>query len=104
MPYDHLQDNTRSVEKTIQLAAGKNKKIEIFRDRLKDGTLGPEMVWIPAGSFRMGNTQGNGDNNELPVHTVSIKSFAIGRYEVTFEEYDHFAITNNLFALAEKEQ
>ncbi|OAD22106.1 peptidase C14 caspase catalytic subunit p20 [Candidatus Thiomargarita nelsonii] len=29
-----------------------NKKV--FRDRLKDGSLGPEMVWIPAGSFRMG--------------------------------------------------
>jgi formylglycine-generating enzyme required for sulfatase activity len=28
-----------------------NKKL--FRDSLKDGSLGPEMVWIPAGSFQM---------------------------------------------------
>ncbi|OAD22053.1 Sulphatase-modifying factor domain protein [Candidatus Thiomargarita nelsonii] len=63
-----------------------------FRDRLKDGTQGPEMVWIPAGSFRMGDIQGGGDSDEKPVHKVSItQRFAIGRYEVTFAEYDKFA-------------
>lgn len=34
----------------------------------------------------------NGNESERPVHTVRINSpFAIGRYEVTFEEYDQFA-------------
>ena len=50
--------------------------------------LEPEMVVIPAGSFQMGSN--NGNNNEKPVHPVSLKSFAIGRYEVTFDEYDQF--------------
>ncbi|MEK8022120.1 MAG: formylglycine-generating enzyme family protein, partial [Candidatus Parabeggiatoa sp.] len=67
------------------------KKSEVFRDTLKDGTLGPEMVVIPAGTFRMGDIQGGGYNHEQPVHEVSIKSFAMGRYEVTFAEYDKFA-------------
>jgi formylglycine-generating enzyme required for sulfatase activity len=62
-----------------------------FRDRLKPGDFGPEMVLIPAGQFRMGDIQGKGDNDEQPVHWVSIDSFAIGRYEVTFAEYDRFA-------------
>ncbi len=64
---------------------------KVFRDRLKDGSLGPEMVRIPAGSFRMGDIQGSGFSNEKPVHKVSVGAFAIGKYEVTFAEYDKFA-------------
>jgi len=60
------------------------------RDRLEDGSLGPEMVIIPAGSFMMGSS--NGGSDEQPVHQVSVQAFAMGKYEVTFEEYDAFAI------------
>jgi len=59
-----------------------------FRDKLKDGSLGPEMVQIPGGTFQMGSSDGYDD--EKPVHTVTVKSFAMGKYEVTFEEYDKF--------------
>jgi len=68
-----------------------NCQPKFFRDVLKDGGLGPEMVWIPAGRFRMGDIQGYGEEDEQPVHWVSINKFAIGRYEVTFAEYDKFA-------------
>jgi len=64
---------------------------KIFRDRLKDGTEGPEMVWIPAGRFRMGDIRGTGRDNEQPVHAVSVECFAMGHYPVTFAEYDKFA-------------
>ncbi len=70
----------------VELKAG-----EVFRDRLKDGSDGPEMVVIPAGTFRMGDIQGGGYSDEQPVHQVSVKSFAMSRYEVTFAEYDKFA-------------
>ena len=64
----------------------------IFRDTLKDGSQGPEMVVIPAGMFKMGDIKGTGDDSEKPVHTVKIaKPFAIGRYPITFDEYDRFA-------------
>ncbi len=63
----------------------------IFRDRLTDGHFGPEMVWIPAGTFRMGDIQGSGYEDEQPVHEVSITRFAMSRYEITFAEYDRFA-------------
>jgi formylglycine-generating enzyme required for sulfatase activity len=66
---------------------------QTFRDRLADGSLGPEMVWIAAGSFRMGDIQGGGDSDEKPVHRVVVNKFALGRYEVTFAEYDKFAST-----------
>jgi formylglycine-generating enzyme required for sulfatase activity len=65
--------------------------IKAFQDRLKDGSLGPKMVQISAGSFRMGDIQGAGNSDEQPVHKVSVEKFAIGMYEVTFAEYDKFA-------------
>jgi hypothetical protein len=64
---------------------------QVFRDRLADGGEGPQMVVIPAGRFRMGDIQGGGHDDEQPVHEVGIpKAFAMGRYEVTFTEYDRF--------------
>ncbi|OQW93616.1 MAG: hypothetical protein BWK79_10190 [Beggiatoa sp. IS2] len=63
---------------------------KIFRDLLKDGSEGPEMVVIPEGKFRIGDLQKTGNSDEKPVHAVTIQSFAIGRYEITFVEYDRF--------------
>ena len=51
----------------------------------------PEMVVIPAGSFKMGCVSGiDCFGSENPVHEVKIDSFALSKYEVTFEEYDAF--------------
>ena len=63
----------------------------VFRDRLADGSEGPAMVVIRAGRFRMGDIQGGGESDEQPVHEVSVNQFAMGRYEVTFAEYDKFS-------------
>jgi len=66
----------------------------VFRETLKDGSQGPEMVIVPAGSFEMGDVWGDGGDAEKPPHTVSVaKPFAIGKYPLTFEEYDRFAET-----------
>ncbi|MYH30413.1 MAG: SUMF1/EgtB/PvdO family nonheme iron enzyme [Acidobacteria bacterium] len=52
----------------------------------------PEMVVVPAGRFRMGCVSGRDcRDEERPVHEVQVPSFALGAYEVTFEEYEHFA-------------
>lgn len=52
----------------------------------------PEMVTVPAGTFRQGDTHGGEYVSEQPLRDVKIKKFAMGRSEVTFEEYDRFAI------------
>jgi len=64
----------------------------VFRDRLKSGGDGPELVVIPMGRFRMGDTQGKHGKDELPVREVDIKRpFAVSKYEITFDQYDEFA-------------
>ncbi len=63
----------------------------VFCDRFKDGTIGPKMVTIPAGTFTMGDVWGGGDSAETPAHQVRLtRSFALGKYAVTFDEYDRF--------------
>jgi formylglycine-generating enzyme required for sulfatase activity/tetratricopeptide (TPR) repeat protein len=73
-----------------------------FRDRLKDGSLGPKMVWIPAGRFRMGDIQGDGDDDEKPVHEVSVARFAMSQYEVRVGEFWQFVNATGYKTEAEK--
>jgi len=77
-------------ERLAQIQARRQKTSKVFRDTLSSGGKGPEMVRIPAGSFRMGDIQGSGSYDEKPVHRVSIGAFAMEKYEVTFAEYDKF--------------
>lgn len=55
----------------------------------------PEMVPIPGGTFRQGDVENLGEPWRNPVREVSLQPFAMGKYEVTFEEYDRFAIATN---------
>ena len=55
----------------------------------------PEMVVLPKGEFQMGNLDGSGKLEEVPVHTVSVAyRFAVGKYEVTRAEYASFVNSN----------
>jgi len=50
---------------------------------------GAPMIYVEGGTFQMGSNVG--DSNEEPVHEVTLTyDFYIGKYEVTFEEYDEF--------------
>jgi len=62
----------------------------IFKD--VDEPWCPEMVIIPAGSYLMGSPTEDDDAypEEKPQHRVNITRFAIGRYLVTFDEFDYF--------------
>ncbi len=50
-----------------------------------------EMVLIPAGSFQMGDSFGDGYSDELPVHTVAASAFTMDRYEITKALWDEVA-------------
>jgi formylglycine-generating enzyme required for sulfatase activity len=55
---------------------------------------GPAMVTIESGSFQMGASEcgTGGDSSECPQHPVTIQSFEIGQYEVTFDEFAAFVL------------
>ena len=42
-----------------------------------------EMAFVKGGTFEMGDTFGDGDNDEKPVHRVTVSDFYMGKYEVT---------------------
>ena len=47
------------------------------------------MVVVPAGEFWMGSKDGEGNDDERPRHKVTIsQAFAVGKYPVTFDEWD----------------
>jgi formylglycine-generating enzyme required for sulfatase activity len=54
----------------------------------------PEMVAIPAGKFTMGcdgkrdDVEGGCSDDEKPTHKVTVSAFQMGKYEVTFDEWD----------------
>lgn len=61
-----------------------------FYDVIDEGLHGPEMVVVTPGTFKMGSDHGPEDVQ--PARTVKVtKPFAIGKFEVTFADYDRFA-------------
>lgn len=44
-------------------------------------------IYVPGGTFIMGDTIGWGEPDELPTHNVTLSPFFIGKYEVTQAEY-----------------
>ena len=66
-----------------------------FTDTLADGSpcgFCPEMVVIPAGTFTMGSPpdEVGRDDDEGPRREVRVPGFAIGRYEVTVDQFGAF--------------
>lgn len=56
------------------------------------GDLQLDMIRLLGGSFEMGSPPKEpGRDDDEKQHSVTIKRFAIGKYEVTFEQYDVFA-------------
>jgi formylglycine-generating enzyme required for sulfatase activity len=83
----------RTVEpKVIKAGAPRDlSDLAVFRDI--DAPWCPEMVALPLGEFLMGSPEEEEGrfSDEGPQHRVTISCrFAIGRYPVTFDEYDHF--------------
>jgi len=53
-------------------------------ETFKDCPDCPEMVVLKGGSFKMGSGE---YDNEKPIHEVQVKSFAMGKFEVTIGQY-----------------
>jgi len=56
---------------------------------LFDYVPAPQMISLAGGTFQMGDVFGEGDPDELPVHTVTLSAYEIGKYEVTNQQVCH---------------
>jgi formylglycine-generating enzyme required for sulfatase activity len=61
---------------------------------LTEPVTGMEFVRVPGGKFLMGDTFGEGIENELPVHEVQLGTFHIGRYPVTQSQWNRLMPEN----------
>jgi formylglycine-generating enzyme required for sulfatase activity len=65
-----------------------------------ESATGPAPIgfaYIPAGSFQMGDSFSEGSSNELPVHSVYVSGFYMGRTEVTYSQWQevyNWAVAN----------
>ena len=66
---------------------------ETYAEQIPNSSVKFEMVGVPGGTFAMGSPAGEAgrEADEGPQHQVTVRPFWIGRFEVTWDEYDRFA-------------
>jgi|GEM_PF-1143988 len=77
---------TLTIVLTVEQGGKQTTYIFTFESAMASGG-----VLVEGGTFTMGDTWGDGYDKEKPVHQVTLTyNFYIGKYEVTFDEYDAF--------------
>lgn len=90
---EHIEHMAQYREMLKNNVAKKRQRIlNQVEELLKD-----HFVTIPAGEFTMGDDKGSPD--EQPSHQVKIKSFKMGKTEVTFDLYDLCIEANGCYAV-----
>ena len=106
--YNEALELYPGVQALVEAEVAENKRLEAVAEQRRQEErrkavqprLGPmleevrsQMVVIPAGKFRMGCSRGDRDcySDEKPERDVNVGSFRMGKYEVTFVQYDVFA-------------
>lgn len=57
---------------------------------ISNGQNYPEMITVTGGTFKMGDTHGDGGSDEQPVHSVTVKTFKIAKTETTVLQWKTF--------------
>jgi formylglycine-generating enzyme required for sulfatase activity len=74
-----------TVEKTVTIYPNQTGTLHIDKKRPEAASWMPEMVFVQGGTFQMGSN--DGEDDEKPVHTITLNSFYIGKYEVTQKQW-----------------
>jgi formylglycine-generating enzyme len=61
--------------------------IQNVKDKMTTVPEKPEMVFVEGGTFNMGSNDGDAEEDEMPIHRVTVNSFSIGKHEVTVSQY-----------------
>ncbi len=88
-------EQVKTVQRQVAEALGRPVA---FRDKLAGGGEGPEMLLIPPGRFLMGSPEDEPEREDGETqHPVTLtKPFALGRYAVSFDEYDVYCETTGV--------
>jgi formylglycine-generating enzyme required for sulfatase activity len=80
---------SESVGSKAQPLSAASERALSTKETFKECENCPEMVVVPAGSFRMGGSVLEGGDNERPQHFVRFaQPFTVGKFAVTFDEWD----------------
>ena len=74
------------------LTIGNTQNFENYAQALEGESFSVEMIAVKGGDFLMGASQNDTSrsNDEKPQHEVTVGDFWIGKYEITWEQYDAF--------------
>ncbi len=80
-------EGEKVVADTIELSA-KKEILPVTVPEIKEGewtdlVTGMEFIYVPGGTFMMGDIFGDGRDDEKPVHEVQLDGFCMGKYQVT---------------------
>ena len=82
-----------------QAEAQDQSGMKAYTEKIPGGDAGFDMVPIPGGVFKMGSPENEAERNEDegPQHDVKIDPFWMGKYEVTWQEYELWAMQYDQF-------
>ncbi|WP_290797398.1 formylglycine-generating enzyme family protein [Flavihumibacter sp. UBA7668] len=82
-------------------AATQSDPFQPYSGTVPESSIRFEMLPIPAGKATIGSPAGEKGRkpDEGPVHTVQIDAFWMGRYEVTWDEFERFVGAENVDAV-----
>ena len=81
----------KTVDCAVQSVAN-TPSVSTPKDSTQTTVLVPVMVAIKGGTFQMGS---NENDDEKPIHSVTLRDFSIGKFEVTVEQYLQFCNETN---------
>ncbi|MGJ8734920.1 MAG: formylglycine-generating enzyme family protein [Cellulophaga sp.] len=61
-----------------------------YTETIEDKKIAIDMVAITGGTFLMGTEDATRKNDEKPSHEIELDDFWIGKYEITWKQYDAF--------------
>lgn len=100
----NLDENTL-LKVELERARYSFSKGEKIQDILGNDVPGPDLVVVPAGSFRMGDINATGLDNERPVKKRDISSsFGISETEITVADFQLFVTATSYVTDAEKDK
>ncbi|MCG8330556.1 MAG: formylglycine-generating enzyme family protein [Chitinophagales bacterium] len=100
-PSQILQEKDKILSKSHNSRLAEYKRDKLLTINKIGRTAIPleDMIFVKGGTFQMGSEN---NTNEKPVHTVTVGSFFIGRFEVTIKTFNEFINESNYKTDAEK--